>query len=35
MAKAGSWTVTDAKARKCGEQTGLDTLVVHTVNDEC
>ncbi len=26
---------TDAEARKCGEQTGLDTLVVHTVNDEC
>ena len=23
------------RARKCGEQTGLDTLVVHTVNDEC
>ena len=27
-------TVTDADARKCGYQTGLDTLVVHTVNDE-
>ncbi len=26
---------TDAEVRKCGEQTGLDTLVVHTVNDEC
>ncbi len=24
--------VTDAEARKCGDQTGLDTLVVHTVN---
>ena len=24
---------TDAKARKRGEQTGLDTLVVHAVND--
>ena len=24
----------DAEARKYGEQTGLDTLVVHTVNDE-
>ena len=35
MAKAGNWTATDAEARKCGEQTGLDTLVVHTVNDEC
>ena len=33
MAKAVLWTVTDADARKCGEQTGLDTLVVHTVND--
>ena len=29
MAKATNWTVTDAEARKCGEQTGLDTLVVH------
>ena len=28
MAKATYWTVTDAEARKCGEQTGLDTLVV-------
>ena len=27
--------VTDAQARKRGEQTGLDTLVVHAVNDEC
>ena len=34
MAKAAYWTVTDAEARKRGEQTGLDTLVVHTVNDE-
>ncbi len=24
----------DAEARKCGERTGLDTLVVHTVIDE-
>ncbi len=23
----------DAEVRKCGDQTGLDTLVVHTVND--
>ena len=29
------WLDTDAEVRKCGEQTGLDTLVVHTVNDEC
>ena len=35
MAKATLWTVTDAEARKRGEQTGLDTLVVHAVNDEC
>ena len=35
MAKAVFWLITDAEARKCGEQTGLDTLVVHTVNDVC
>ena len=35
MAKATYWTVTDAEARKHGEQTGLDTLVVHAVNDGC
>jgi hypothetical protein len=34
MAKAASWSNTDAKARKRGEQTGLDTLVVHAVNDD-
>ena len=34
MAKAVSWHNTDAKARKRGEQTGLDTLVVHALNDE-
>ena len=34
MAKASCWTVTDTEARKRGEQTGLDTLVVHAVNDE-
>ena len=33
MAKAAFWSVTDAEARKRGEQTGLDTLVVHAVND--
>ena len=32
MAKAATWTGTDAEARKRGEQTGLDTLVVHAVN---
>ena len=31
--KTGCRAFTDAEARKCGEQTGLDTLVVHTVND--
>ena len=35
MAKAATWSVSDAEARKRGEQTGLDTLVVHAVNDEC
>ena len=33
MAKAAIWPVIDAEARKRGEQTGLDTLVVHAVND--
>ena len=33
MAKAASWGITDAQARKRGEQTGLDTLVVHALND--
>ena len=33
MAKAACWTTTDAEARKRGEQTGLDTLVVHALND--
>jgi len=35
VAKAAHWPDTDAEARKRGEQTGLDTLVVHAVNDEC
>ena len=34
MAKATHWTHTDTEARKRGEQTGLDTLVVHALNDE-
>ncbi len=34
MARAAFWVDTDAEARKRGEQTGLDTLVVHAVNDE-
>ena len=33
--EGGFWTETDTEARKRGEQTGLDTLVVHTVNDDC
>ena len=32
MAKAALWTDTDAEARKLGEQTGLDTLVVPALN---
>ena len=35
MAKAAPWANTDAQARQRGDQTGLDTLVVHAVNDEC
>ena len=35
MAKAAHWLGIDAEVRKRGEQTGLDTLVVHAVNDEC
>ena len=34
MAKATHWGHTDAEARKRGERTGLDTRVVHAVNDE-
>ena len=33
MAKAGSERTIDAEVRRCGERTGLDTLVVRTVND--
>ena len=32
MAKAAAWTDIDAETRKRGEQTGLDTLVVHALN---
>ncbi len=32
VAKAALWNVTDAEARKLGERTGLDTLVVPAVN---
>ena len=34
MAKATFWPITDADERKRGERTGLDTLVVHAVNDD-
>ena len=34
IAKAACQAMTDADARKCGYQTGLDTLVVHAVNDD-
>jgi hypothetical protein len=34
VAKATRWTSIDAEVRKRGEQTGLDTLVVHAVNDD-
>ena len=33
MAKAALRAETDAEARKLGERTGLDTLVVPAVND--
>ena len=33
MAKAASWSISDVETRKRGEQTGLDTLVVHAVNE--
>jgi hypothetical protein len=33
VAKAALWNISDAEARKRGEQTGLDTLVVHALND--
>ena len=35
MAKAALWGGSDAEGRKRGEQTGLDTRVVHAVNDDC
>ena len=31
--KTAGWAFPDAEARKRGEQTGLDTLVVHALND--
>ena len=35
MAKAAFWTIADTDGRKRGEQTELDTLVVHALNDAC
>jgi hypothetical protein len=33
VAKAVFWAVSDAEVQKRGERTGLDTLVVHALND--
>jgi hypothetical protein len=33
VAKAVAWGFADAEARKRGERSGLDTRVVHAVND--
>ena len=33
MAKAACWAGLDAEARRRGERTGLETPVVHAVND--
>jgi hypothetical protein len=33
VAKAALWAVPDAEPRKHGERTGLETPVVHAVND--
>ncbi len=34
-AKATIWVYTDTEGRKLGQRTGLETPVVHAVNDEC
>ncbi len=34
MVRTASESITDARGRKLGEQTGLDTLVVLALNDE-
>ncbi len=34
MAKAAFWLTPDADSAKAWEQTGLDTPVVHAINDE-
>ena len=33
MAKAAYWAISDTEMRKRGERLGLDTPVVHAVND--
>jgi hypothetical protein len=33
MVKTGDWAGSDTEARKRGERTGLDTPVVHALND--
>ena len=33
MAKAADWAHPDTETRRRGERTGLDTPVVHAVND--
>ena len=35
ISEGDSLVKTDVEGRKCREQTGLDTLVVYTVNAEC
>jgi hypothetical protein len=35
VAKAIIWIFIDAEVRRRRERTGLDTLVVYAVNDEC
>ena len=35
VTKVAFWVSTDVEVRKLGEQAGLDTLVVHAINDEC
>jgi hypothetical protein len=34
-AKAVAWNITNIEERRRREQTGLDTLVVYAVKDEC
>jgi hypothetical protein len=35
MPKGPTWAVSDTQVRQRGERTGLDTRVVHAVNDGC